>query len=106
MCVSAGDGRAMRWAVMVVAVNTRSGAGAVQNWNVKWLKKKNEQNKNGLNNNEAIKREHELEVVFFPVIFFLRLLLLLLLLLQGHIVPAGRKFNFLILYGLPCAYGS
>jgi len=37
--VSAGDGRAMRWAVVVV-VNTRSGAGAVQNWNVKWLEKK------------------------------------------------------------------
>ena len=72
-------------------------------------RKKNEQNKNGLNNNEAIKREHELGVV--PPLphytFFLQLLLLLLLLLlQGHIVPAGRKFNFLILYGLSCAYGS
>jgi hypothetical protein len=32
--------------------------------------KKNEQNKNGLNNNEAIKREHELEVVFFPRYIF------------------------------------
>jgi len=31
---------------------------------------KNEQNKNGLNNNEAIKREHELEVVFFPRYIF------------------------------------
>jgi len=67
--------------------------------------KKNEQNKNGLNNNEAIKREHELGVVFFHryIVFLRLLLLLLLLLLQGHIVPAGRKFNFLIVYGLPCA---
>jgi hypothetical protein len=77
--------------VVGLVVNTWSSAGAVQNWNVKWLKKKNEQNKNGLNNNEAIKREHELEVVFFPRYIFPTVAIIIIIIIIVIITRAYRS---------------
>jgi len=52
---------------------------------------KNEQDKNGLNNNEAIKREHELEVVFFPRYIFPTVVVIIIIVIITRAYRSRRE---------------